>query len=68
MWTQQSIGEQQAAQQWGADYVQTLPWFCADNVCPGFVDGIPVTVDGGHLSWQYAEHLAPVLRRALLRR
>ena len=68
MWDDQSEGEQQAARQWGADYVQTLGWFCSADVCPGFVDGIPVTVGGGHLTWQYAEHLAPVLRRALLRR
>ncbi|MCL8026230.1 acyltransferase family protein [Nocardioides bruguierae] len=58
-------GEEAAAEAAGAAYVDTQSWFCVQGQCPGFVGDVPVTVDGVHLTIQYAERLAPLLTDAL---
>lgn len=61
MWDQHVEGESAAAAEHGADYVQTLDWFCVDRRCPGVMGGTPVSVDGVHLSIPASQALAPLL-------
>jgi peptidoglycan/LPS O-acetylase OafA/YrhL len=55
-----------AAKSSGAQFVDTLSWFCSSSACPSFIAGIPVTVEGTHLTARYSEHLVPVLADVLL--
>nr|WP_276617642.1 acyltransferase family protein [Streptomyces coryli] len=50
----------------GAEYAETLPWFCAAGRCPMFVGTTLVRRDYLHLTPTYSRQLAPDLRRVLL--
>ncbi|QHK20159.1 hypothetical protein GU243_10910 [Pseudarthrobacter psychrotolerans] len=51
----------------GARYVDTQLWVCnTSGRCPAFVGATPIRVDSGHLTIQYAESLAHVMRTTLL--
>lgn len=65
-WHDHVAGESAAAAESGAKYVETVNWFCVELRCPAFVGATPITVDGGHLTLQFSEQLAPLLREALL--
>nr|WP_246416444.1 acyltransferase family protein [Nocardioides luti] len=65
-WYDHVDGETAATAAAGARYVQTRDWFCVADVCPGFVGRTPVTADGSHLTVEFSEQLAPLLRRALI--
>ena len=60
-WYEHVAGEQAAAAAGGADYVPTLDWFCVEDRCPGFVGTTPVTVEGTHLTVEYARQLSALL-------
>ncbi len=47
-------------------FVDTRPWFCANDQCPAFVGSIPTRVDAVHMTPQYAERLGPVIREYLV--
>jgi SGNH domain (fused to AT3 domains) len=53
--------EQRTAQQHGALYVATVPWFCTATVCPAVVDGYSTRNDGFHVTPSYAVWLSEVL-------
>jgi hypothetical protein len=63
-WTQQTTGEAAAAQAAGAAYVATEDWFCVEGRCPGFVGSTPVTVEGTHLTVEFAQQLSALLAGA----
>lgn len=67
MWQTVKQVEVSVAQANGGIYVPTEGWFCVSGRCPGFVGSTAVTVDGSHLSIQYAKELAPVLAEALVK-
>ncbi|WP_243696633.1 acyltransferase family protein [Labedella gwakjiensis] len=46
-------------------YVSSLPFSCADGVCPAFAGSIPTKFDQVHLTTAYSEHIAPAIRRLL---
>ena len=46
-------------------YVSSLPFSCAEGVCPAFAGSIPTKFDQVHLTTAYSEHIAPALRRIL---
>ncbi|TSE14730.1 acyltransferase [Arthrobacter sp. KBS0703] len=48
-------------------FIDTLPWFCADQACPSFVGSTPTKLDQAHMTAAYAERLGPVIREALER-
>ncbi|WP_344051881.1 acyltransferase family protein [Microbacterium lacus] len=45
--------------------VDTRPWFCAFGKCPPFVGTIPMKIDSGHMTAEYADRIAPVIREYL---
>jgi hypothetical protein len=49
----------------GDVFIDSLPYSCANGQCPAFAGGIPTRYDRVHFTPAYAEHIAPVLRRAL---
>ncbi len=56
-----------AAETSGAEYIDTLQWFCSDaGDCPGFVDGIPVRTDTSHLTIAYSTFLGPHIAAAII--
>lgn len=57
--------EQRIAQQHGALYVSTVPWFCTATVCPAVVAGLSTRNDGFHVSPTYALWLSAALASAL---
>ena len=58
-------GERAAVEGTDATYLATESWFCVDGSCPGYVGNTPVTMDGTHLTVEYAETLAPLMVSAL---
>jgi peptidoglycan/LPS O-acetylase OafA/YrhL len=46
-------------------YVSSLPFSCAEEVCPAFAGSIPTKFDQVHLTTAFAEHVAPALRLIL---
>ena len=46
-------------------YVSSLPFSCAEEICPAFAGSIPTKFDQVHLTTAYSEHIAPALRRIL---
>ena len=63
--SQVTRGETDAAAQTSAKYINVADWFCVASSCPSFVGRTPVTVDGVHMSVEYARQLAPLLAVAL---
>ncbi|MFB2597845.1 acyltransferase family protein [Herbiconiux sp. P17] len=46
----------------GDHVVSSLPFSCANGVCPAFAGTLPTKYDTVHLTPQFAEHLAPSIR------
>ena len=50
-------------------WIPTVQWFCADNICPSVVDHMLTTHDGDHLTMPFSAALgpleAPELRRVI---
>jgi hypothetical protein len=49
----------------GAEFLDTEPWFCWDDLCPTVVGHLITHRDIEHISIPYAEYLAPEIRRQL---
>lgn len=62
--TMEAISESSATAG-GGHALSSLPFTCADDVCPPFAGTIPTKYDQTHLTVEYAEHIAPALRQAL---
>jgi len=50
----------------GDHFVSSLPFSCADDICPAFAGTIPTKYDSVHMTPAYAEHIAPAIRYALV--
>ncbi|WEO78959.1 acyltransferase family protein [Cryobacterium sp. SO2] len=50
----------------GDHFVTSLPFSCADGICPAFAGTIPTKYDSVHMTPAYAEHVAPAIRYALV--
>ncbi|MFC4503068.1 MULTISPECIES: acyltransferase family protein [Streptomyces] len=57
--------EQKVAKRHGAEIIDVLPWFCADDVCPTVIADHIVYFDSSHITAGYAKSLVPYLRPAL---
>jgi hypothetical protein len=56
--------EQQVAEEHGAQYVNTIPWFCTDTTCPAVIGDLTVRRDAQHVAENYAVWLSGVLGEA----
>jgi hypothetical protein len=56
--------EQQAATLEGAQYVDTVPWFCA-RLCTGVIGSFVVYADGTHITAMYIQYLTDALEESL---
>ncbi|WP_369030565.1 acyltransferase family protein [Streptomyces adonidis] len=54
--------EQKVAKRHGAEIIDTLPVFCADNVCPTVIGDQIVYFDSSHITAGYAKSLVPFLQ------
>ena len=60
------IAERNAADLFGATYVDASPWFCYHDRCPVFANGLPMRWDPSHLTTSYSRMLTPLLSQAVL--
>jgi peptidoglycan/LPS O-acetylase OafA/YrhL len=65
LWRAFSAAERTAADERGAEFVDTRSWFCASDLCPAVIDGAPVHWDGRHLSAPYSRFLGPYVAQVL---
>jgi peptidoglycan/LPS O-acetylase OafA/YrhL len=56
--------EARVAREHGAEYVDIIPWFCTDTVCPAIIGGLTVRHDALHISENYAVWLSNALAGA----
>ena len=49
----------------GDFFISSLPFSCADGVCPAFAGTVPTKYDTVHLTPAYAVQVAPAIRYAL---
>jgi SGNH domain (fused to AT3 domains) len=56
--------ERSVAEQYGARYIDTIPWLCAATVCPAVVGGLGTHSDANHVTSNYALWLADALGTA----
>ncbi|MGW7419903.1 acyltransferase family protein [Streptomyces sp. NPDC054813] len=54
--------EEKVATRHGAVIIDTLPAFCADNVCPTVISGQIVYFDSSHITAGYAKTLVPFIQ------
>jgi len=59
-----TITEEQAEAA-GASYIDTMPFVCADEMCPLFAGDIAIYEDASHLNRLWVEHVAPAIGREL---
>jgi hypothetical protein len=66
-WWAYAEAQKAAATQGKARFLDTHLWFCSESgSCPGFVGTVPTRFDGLHLTTEYSESLAPLLREETL--
>jgi hypothetical protein len=53
--------ERRVALEHGADYVDTIPWFCTDETCPAVIAGLTTRRDAHHVAENYAHWLSIAL-------
>ncbi|MGH2410737.1 MAG: SGNH hydrolase domain-containing protein [Chloroflexota bacterium] len=56
--------ERRVTEQYGARYIDTIPWLCTATVCPAVVGGLGTHSDGNHVTSNYALWLADALGTA----
>jgi hypothetical protein len=57
--------ERRVAGENGAEYVDVIPWFCTDEVCPVVIGGLTTQRDGFHVAENYAVWLSEALGTAI---
>ena len=65
-WSDFAAATKAVAKKGGDHYVSSLEFSCVDNICPAFAGTLPIRYDSVHLVPAYAEHIAPLIRRALV--
>jgi peptidoglycan/LPS O-acetylase OafA/YrhL len=51
----------------GSDrFITSLPFICANDLCPAFAGTLPTRYDSVHLTVEYSTHIAPALKHALV--
>ena len=49
-------------------FVDSRRWFCVGNRCPSFAGTTPIKIDKYHISAEYSDRIAPVVRAELTQR
>jgi SGNH domain (fused to AT3 domains) len=62
--THHNAQEERVAHEHGAEYVDTIPWFCTGKTCPAVIGGLTVHREKFHISENYAVWLSQVLGEA----
>jgi hypothetical protein len=62
--TDHNAHEKQVALDHGADYVDVIPWFCTEDICPAVIGGLTVHIEKFHVSENYAVWLSQPLGEA----
>ena len=57
--------ERTLARQLDATFVDPSGWFCVGGRCPAFVGTLPTKIDRYHMSAEYSDRIAPLLRDEL---
>lgn len=57
--------EREVAEANGAEFVDVIPWFCADGFCPAVIGGLTVHRDRLHVAENYVVWLSEALAAAL---
>jgi peptidoglycan/LPS O-acetylase OafA/YrhL len=57
--------ERALARRIDATFVDTSAWFCVGGRCPSFVGTVPTKIDRYHMSAEYSDRIAPLLRAEL---
>lgn len=65
-WTAFASASEAAAASAGERFISSLPFSCAEGMCPAFAGTIPTKYDSVHLTPAFAEHIAPALRQLLV--
>ncbi|MDR6199305.1 peptidoglycan/LPS O-acetylase OafA/YrhL [Microbacterium sp. SORGH_AS428] len=55
-------GGREAALSTFGERIDTRPWFCHDAQCPPFAGTVPMKMDRAHMTAEYAQRIAPVIR------
>lgn len=63
--SQQASTDGELASLPGVGYIDTIGWFCSNNVCPMVIGHTVAFADTGHITVKYSSALAPVFRAAL---
>ena len=50
----------------GSVFLTSLPFSCADGLCPAFAGTLPTKYDAVHMTAEYSTHVAPVIRKELV--
>ncbi|WP_307783518.1 acyltransferase family protein [Plantibacter sp. CFBP 13570] len=64
-WNDFAAATESAAGAAGERFVSSLPFSCADGVCPAFAGTTPTKYDSVHLTPAFAEHIAPAILQTL---
>jgi peptidoglycan/LPS O-acetylase OafA/YrhL len=56
--------EQQTTEAHGAEYIDIIPWFCTQDICPAVIGGLTVHRDALHINENYAVFLSSALAEA----
>ncbi len=59
--TDHNANEKKVANAHGADYVDIIPWFCTDKVCPAIIAGLTVHRESFHIGENFAVWLSQPL-------
>jgi peptidoglycan/LPS O-acetylase OafA/YrhL len=57
--------EKKAATAHGIDFIDPVPWLCAQGKCPAVIGTTPVYSDGEHFTQAFSKKLAPLLAASM---
>jgi peptidoglycan/LPS O-acetylase OafA/YrhL len=65
VYAEHNAREQSVAEANGAGYVDTIPWFCTNTLCPAVIAGLTTHRDAYHVAENYVVWLAGVLGESI---
>jgi len=65
VYAEHNAREREVAEASGAQYIDTIPWFCTESVCPAVIAGLTTHRDAYHVAENYVVWLAGVLGESI---
>lgn len=59
-WYEVADSERSLAKTIGAVHIDTMKWFCVDDLCPSFAGAVPVKMDWAHMSPAYQTKMGEI--------